>query len=291
MTSLLKFSKQFKFPGKFKFQFNDFSDDEIYNTCMSYNRFLTTDGIYHAFNRGINSTKILLSSEDKNVFISIIASVQRIYNFRLYCYSIMDNHYHLIFHDTGELMPFIIGLIQELYAKYYNAKYKRTGPVFENPFKSRIIMDEIYFFTLISYVENNPVEANIVNHFTLYPWNSEIENYSRLNLIDTEYINHLSKKHLEIPLNEFIELNSTLGQLCDIEVFHMKDDEAHDCFMKVLHSETGLNEFNPQNVSPEQLNNIIDSSYYRGVSLHQLVQFTGLSFRQVRKMKKPRIYL
>ena len=288
---MLEFNIQFNFLCKFKFQFNDRCANETYYTFMSYNRFLTTDGIYHAFNRGIDSRKVFLCSEDKNVFLSIIASVQNIYNFRLYCYCIMDTHYHLIFHDTGLLMSFIIGLIQEIYAKYYNAKYKKTGPLFENPFKSRIILDEIYFFTLISYVENNPVEANLVKHFTLYPWNSEIENFSRLNLIDTEYINYLSKKHLDIPLKEFIELNSTLGQLFDIEVFHMKDDEAHECFMRVLHDETGLDEFNLQKISPEQLINIVDSSYYRGVSLRQLVDFTGLSFRQVRKMKKPRIYL
>ena len=47
------------------------------------------------------------------------------------------------------------------YAQYYNKKYKRSGHLWQSRYKSRYITSEEYLYTLIKYIEYNPIEANI----------------------------------------------------------------------------------------------------------------------------------
>ena len=55
----------------------------------------------------------------------------------------------------------IMHRINTRYAKYYNYKNKRTGPVFEDRYTGILVQNESYLLTLIRYIHNNPVSANI----------------------------------------------------------------------------------------------------------------------------------
>ena len=48
------------------------------------------------------------------------------------------------------------------YTKYFNKKYKRTGPLWRDRFKSLLIEDENYLYACGLYIEYNPVKAGIV---------------------------------------------------------------------------------------------------------------------------------
>jgi len=47
------------------------------------------------------------------------------------------------------------------YAQYFNKKTKRTGHLWKNRYKSRYITSELYLYTLIRYIEYNPIEARL----------------------------------------------------------------------------------------------------------------------------------
>lgn len=269
----------------FNSQFKDKCQFMIYNICMSYERFMYENGIYHVYNRGVNKSNILADPADKDMFLKIVSESQKENNFRLFAYSIMDTHYHMVYQDVGKRMPSIIGTIQESYAKYYNSKYNRIGPVFMNPFKSKIILTTEYMCQSVSYTLNNPVEAFIVKHFSLYIWNSEINEFSKHNLVDTLFLIHIFEQYIDYPISIFIEENSTHGKLCELEIFKLQDLEALDLFNAIVKSITGFEQFNINILPPSSLNEIIRKAHYQGISIRQLVNLTGLSYRYIRKHK------
>ncbi|HPJ21238.1 MAG TPA: transposase [Clostridia bacterium] len=258
---------------------------------MSYKRFLIPYGIYHAYNRGRDRNKIFKSPSDKDVFRKIISESQKDNHFRLLAYSIMGSHDHLIYMDVEMKMPVIIGTIQENYAKYYNAKYNSSGPVFSNPFKSKPITTIDYLFTSISYTLNNPVEAGMVEKFSDYEWNSEILGSSKFNLIDTEYLNYLYKQYSDYPFEKFIEENSTKNLISDIEIYSLHDLEALEVFNGFVKEIAGVDTFNKNYLSPEHLSLIIEKASYAGLSIRQIASFTGLTVSFIKKHRSKKGYL
>jgi hypothetical protein len=82
--------------------------------------------------------------------------------------------------------------INGTYAKYYNSKYNRRGPVFADRFKSKIIDSLRYFLTAICYIHHNPIDLGYSN--------DSLDNYefSSYRLYTSE------KKDLSYPVNKDI---------------------------------------------------------------------------------------
>jgi putative transposase len=58
------------------------------------------------------------------------------------------------------------------YTKAFNKKYKRTGSLFEHPFKRKLINDKEYLKTMVVYIHNNPVHHGFTKLSGDYPWSS-----------------------------------------------------------------------------------------------------------------------
>ena len=72
------------------------------------------------------------------------------------------------------------------YAQYYNARWGRTGHLWQNRFFSCILGIE-HLWPALAYVERNPVRAGMVKDATDYPWSSAAAHVSSVdttNLLD-----------------------------------------------------------------------------------------------------------
>ena len=58
------------------------------------------------------------------------------------------------------------------YAIYYNKKNKRIGHLWQGRLKSWVVTDDAYLYTLMCYIEQNPLKANIVKDIKEYPYSS-----------------------------------------------------------------------------------------------------------------------
>ena len=58
------------------------------------------------------------------------------------------------------------------YSIYFNKKYKRVGHLWQGRFKSWYVTDEAYLYTLMLYIEQNPLKSNMVNAVEEYPYSS-----------------------------------------------------------------------------------------------------------------------
>jgi REP element-mobilizing transposase RayT len=129
-------------------------------------------GFHHILNRGVERRVIFNSPKDKEKFLDIVCEVSEHYDFTIHAYVLMSNHYHLLLENSRENLSAGMRQINSSYAQYYNKRYKRTGHLWQDRFKSWYLFDEHYLFTLFRYLEFNPIEAKISKkvgeyHYTL----------------------------------------------------------------------------------------------------------------------------
>ena len=85
----------------------------------------------------------------------------------------MTNHLHLLItpKDKAQLAHFMQSMANR-YVRYFNAKHRRTGTIWEGRFKSCLVDSEHYLFTLYKYIEMNPIRAGMVKEPADYEWSS-----------------------------------------------------------------------------------------------------------------------
>ncbi len=144
-------------------------------------RKVSKSGIYHVMVRGVNKQRIFEQPADYETMYRIINYVQHYDskknvtdqpNFFLYAFCLMDNHIHLLIQPNLEELSVILKRITMTYAQYFNHTYERVGHLYQDRYKSTVVEDRDYFFTLLSYIHQNPVEAQRCSAPIQYPYTS-----------------------------------------------------------------------------------------------------------------------
>jgi putative transposase len=85
----------------------------------------------------------------------------------------MPTHPHLVIEPKAPRdLPIIMQCLTQVYARYFNKKYKTFGHLWQGRFKNMLIQKDEYFIECIYYVEMNPVRAGLVNSPAQYRWSS-----------------------------------------------------------------------------------------------------------------------
>ena len=132
----------------------------------------SNSGIYHIMLRGINRQIIFEDDEDRVKFIDILKHYKQKCGFNIFAYCLMDNHVHLIIKVNNDSLKSIMKRIGVSYVYWYNWKYKRSGHLFQDRYKSEVIEDDSYLLSLVRYIHQNPIKANITPIIGEYPWSS-----------------------------------------------------------------------------------------------------------------------
>src|SRR3990167_226271 len=132
------------------------------------------DEIYHIFNRGVDKRKIFSNKKDLDRFFeSMIAfnSIKPIGSLfeqgfqkeeikkplvDIISYNLLPNHFHLILREIreGGISEFLKRLTGG-YTWYFNNKNKRSGSLFQGPFKAKHIDSNEYLLHVSVYVNLN----------------------------------------------------------------------------------------------------------------------------------------
>lgn len=168
----------------------------------------TQGNYYHICNRSNNESSIFLDGRDYSRFLFFIIAYQapisfynigrqssyfikysqfnmsketisRIMNERiaeLNSFTIMPNHFHLLIRektDNGIGISRYLQRIQTGYAKYFNAKYKKRGHLFQSVFRAIPVETNEQLLYLSAYIHRNPRETIEWRDRELeYPWSS-----------------------------------------------------------------------------------------------------------------------
>lgn len=127
----------------------------------------------HVTQRGNNRTATFRSADDFDHYLSTLLDACRRFRCAIHAYVLMTNHVHLLITpEDNEGLSLMMQAIGRRYVRYVNARYRRTGTLWEGRFRSAVIDSERYFFTCSRYIELNPVRAQMVDHPHRYRWSS-----------------------------------------------------------------------------------------------------------------------
>ncbi|OGI69199.1 hypothetical protein A3A09_00970 [Candidatus Nomurabacteria bacterium RIFCSPLOWO2_01_FULL_42_20] len=149
---------------------------------------LVSGEYYHIFSRGNSKQKIFLDDEDRERFLKLLylCNSKGSINFRedivrakinawdfdkgesivfIGAWVLMSNHFHLYITTNAKArlpqdnaITVFMQKVLTAYSKYFNAKYHRTGSLFEGKFKSVHINKESQARYLFSYIHLNPLK-------------------------------------------------------------------------------------------------------------------------------------
>ena len=114
---------------------------------------------YHVYNRGFCKRYIFKTDKNIKFFLRKMLCYSEKYDVTITAFSILPNHFHLLIRQNEEngIAKFIRSL-QLSYAKYFNKKHKRRGPVFDGRYNAILVDDKKYFFNIHNYIFNNPTK-------------------------------------------------------------------------------------------------------------------------------------
>jgi putative transposase len=129
--------------------------------------------LHHVMVRGIDRTKLFRDNRDREEFLSRIPPLVERTGTRVLAWPLMDNHVHLLLFSGPQGIPGFMRSLLTGYAIWYNRKYRRSGHLFQNRYKSILCDEDAYLLELVRYIHLNPYRANMVQSMEAldrYPW-------------------------------------------------------------------------------------------------------------------------
>ena len=129
--------------------------------------------LHHVILRGIEKRRIVDDQKDRQNFISRLGHLAEETETKIYAWSLMTNHAHLLLRSGSLGLPKFMRRFLTGYAVTYNLRHHRHGHLFQNRYHSIVCDEEVYFRELLRYVHLNPLRAHLVSNLSeldRYPW-------------------------------------------------------------------------------------------------------------------------
>lgn len=208
---------------------------------------------YHIMARGQRKDRIFLDQQDMQKFLEILENAKLMSDTKVMAFCLMPNHYHLLLQRGKIDISRIMRIVNTKYALYFNGKYKLFGHVFQDRYKSYIILSEKYLFSVIRYIHNNPVRKGMVENPSFYRYSSAndfAEGKKEFIFLDNLNIsnNHEKDFYFDEVLNSKNEFIGTEHEYVEL----MKRGERHNLDYKMKRK----NEINIHNDYTNIINNL-----------------------------------
>ncbi len=125
--------------------------------------------LHHIMNRGLARRTVFETREDVRVFLALLALAVHQGRIELHAYAILSTHFHLLVRSLDGHLSETMRRVENAYARWFNRKRRRDGPLFRGRFRSFPVEGQRYLRTLIRYVDQNAVNARLVAVSTEYP--------------------------------------------------------------------------------------------------------------------------
>lgn len=253
-------------------------------------RFFSNSKTYHIILKGIDSQTIFYDDQDRKFFLKQVSITKKEFNYIVYAYCLMANHVHLVLKCEDAFLSSSMKSLLVRYVHYFNQKYKRTGPLMQNRFKSKNVENERYFMDVCRYVHRNPENAGIALTQN-YEWSSYKEYVGKEQIINKNILLH----YLNNDIKEFIKYTlktSDIEDLKEYAEYEMIDKLTDEQLIQYI-----MKKFYIKNISDiplffksknkEGLEKIIKAiSNIKGVNITQVARVTRLGRRCIEKAWK-----
>ncbi|OGG11526.1 hypothetical protein A2Z00_02760 [Candidatus Gottesmanbacteria bacterium RBG_13_45_10] len=122
------------------------------------NTFFIPGSYYHIYNRGSEKRIIFGSPRDYNFFFTRVQENADKFSIDILCHSFMPNHFHFLVKQRDKhSVSVFMNALQLGYAKYFNVKYHRVGPLYQGRFKAKPVETDEYLLQLSAYIHRQPI--------------------------------------------------------------------------------------------------------------------------------------
>jgi putative transposase len=127
-------------------------------------------GAFHVINRGVERRPIFLDDEDYLLFGSLLRRAIRKFDWTVYAWVQMPNHFHLVLVAEVDRLSRGMHFLSFRYAEAFNERYERTGHLFQGRFAAWTLEAEDDVGRVCRYVFDNPVRAGLCDALDRYRW-------------------------------------------------------------------------------------------------------------------------
>lgn len=135
-------------------------------------RIVYPGGIYHVTHRAPGREVLFVENKDYLHMLSLLKEISGEFKWRLFSFVLMPNHLHLLLRISEVNLSEGIKKLCERYAKYFNKKYERKGPVFSRPYRAALCLDDNYLLSISIYIHLNPFKVKLCKKIDDYRWSS-----------------------------------------------------------------------------------------------------------------------
>jgi REP element-mobilizing transposase RayT len=130
--------------------------------------------IYHIINRGNYRRDLFETPGAGEAFLKALAEAVQRYEWRLFAYVLMRNHFHLAIETTKPNLVDGMHWLQSTVATRFNRFRQEHGHLFQGRYQSILVEDSSALARVVDYIHLNPVRARVVATEQLcnYRWSS-----------------------------------------------------------------------------------------------------------------------
>ena len=251
-------------------------------------RIMSSTGIYHIILRSVNQHILFEEDSDYTKFLLILSDCVKKYDSQIYAYCLMDNHIHLLIQSSQDNLSSLFQSLGSKFVRWYNNKYSRSGHLFQERFHSVAIENDRSFLSVLAYIHNNPVKANVIRFPSEYRWSSYNAYYgAKDSVVNVSFAYSIcgSKESL-------IRYFSHENEVADDELFvndhretaHFLTDEKA---LSIFKSYTNLSSTSDViNLKKTKRNDYIRGLREKGLTINQVARLMDVSATTVKRLCK-----
>src|SRR6056297_3592023 len=128
--------------------------------------------LYHVMARGNARDDIFLDDNDREGFIDNLGRVCARFDWRVWSWCLMSNHYHLLIETLRPTLSKGMREVNGVYTQRFNRRHGRIGHVLQGRYKAVLVQKDTHLLELSRYVVLNPVQAGMTEAAGDWPWSS-----------------------------------------------------------------------------------------------------------------------
>lgn len=135
---------------------------------------------WHVTNRGIAKRTVFENGHDVEQFLELLEAIVLAGWVEIHAFAILTTHFHMLVRSLAGELPRAMHALLLGYVRWFNRARKRDGSLFRGRYRARLIEDDVYWETVVRYIDLNPVRARMCTVPSEHPFGSA-RLYSRPN--------------------------------------------------------------------------------------------------------------
>ena len=113
-----------------------------------------------------------MGEDDFESFCVVLGQVVERFGWRVHCYCVMGNHYHLVVETPQANVSDGMRQLNGVFTQRYNRRHGRVGHLFQARFTAILVEADSHLLSVVAYLAWNPVEAGLCERPEEWRWGS-----------------------------------------------------------------------------------------------------------------------